>query len=132
MCIDIPPTSDSNPAICGTKLPPLRHRDFTPLIFPVDFVFAGTSHGTWPTTGAATGYYPSTTCNYGSGVNGGTSADAMYHHPHHAHHQNNNNNNNGGTSYSPQSSAVDHHSLAWTKPNKDVTAAATWSPDNYS
>ncbi|CAI6363933.1 unnamed protein product [Macrosiphum euphorbiae] len=96
----------------------------------------GTSHGTWPTAAAATGYYPATSCNYGpggSGVNGGTSADAMYHHPHHAHHQhNNNNNNNGGASYSPQGTAVDHHSLGWTKPNKDVTAAATWSPDNYS
>lgn len=115
---------------------PLRRSFFTPLNFPVVFASAGTSHGTWPTAAAATGYYPATSCNYGpggSGMNGGTSADAMYHHPHHAHHQhNNNNNNNGGASYSPQGTAVDHHSLGWTKPNKDVTAATTWSPDNYS
>lgn len=87
--------------------------------------FPGTSHGTWPT--AAAGYYPTTSCNYGTGtVNGGVSTDTMYHH-HHSHHQAN------PTSYSPQAAAADHHSLGWSKSNKDVTTAATWSPEcNYS
>lgn len=91
------------------------------------FFYVGTTHGTWPTSA---GYYPATSCNYvagGNGMNGSTSADSMYHSHHHSHQQANG-------SYSPQGSSTtaDHHSLGWSKSNKDVTAAATWSPDNYS
>lgn len=115
---------------------------FFPITISVWFAFAGTAHGAWPT---AAGYYPTATCNnYGAGGNG-VNGDAMYHHQNHQNHNHHQHHNqqqhhshqqaNGATSYSPQGStaAAEHHSLGWSKSNKDVTAAATWSAaDNYS